>query len=157
MLSAAESPARFVETPVVWLRGRDASTALSMTSRFFWPSACSSKNFSRTFGPPTRYSSLKVSSFYVLYRSGERIGSVTHWQPSTNESCQFLPTSGLRLGGADDSSAMENSSRSAFFNPNAPAALLAVVSGFAVSAPRGRNQVACLARMRMCCCCPCCC
>ena len=106
---------------------------------------------------PIWYSSLTVSSFQVLYRSGERLGSVTHWQPSQNERCQFLPTRSFGHGGTDDSSAMENPSRPAFLFPTTSAALRAVRSGFFVSADGGRKVALRLERMRMCCCSPCCC
>ena len=122
---------------------------------FFAPPLARSKFSFLHLPVPIRYSSLTVSSFQVLYRSGERIGSVTRWQPSRNERCQFLPTPGFSPSGTDDSSAMENSSRPAPFAPTTTAALRAMVSGFFVSAPHGRNVTACPARMRMCCCRPC--
>jgi len=60
--------------------------------------------------------------------------------------------------GTDDSSAMENSSNSAFLLPTASVALCAAGSGFFVSAAGDRNVASySLQRMRMCCCCPCCC
>ena len=106
---------------------------------------------------PNRYSPLTVGSFQVLYRSGERLGSVTHWQPSQNERCQFLPIRSLGRAGTDDSSAMENSSNAAFFLPTASAALRAAGLGFFVLADGGQNVASRPARMRMCCCRPCCC
>ena len=105
---------------------------------------------------PNRCSPLTVGSYQVLYRSGERLGSVTHWQPSTNERCQFLPNRSSGRSGTDDSSTMENSSHPAFLLPTTPAAFRAVASGFFVSANGGRSVASRPARMRMCCCRPCC-
>ena len=130
---------------------------LAREKKYFAASLAHPKNSPVHLSLPNRYSPLTVGSFQVLYRSGERIGSVTHWQPSTNERCQFLPIRSFGRAGTDDSSAMENPSHPAFSPPTAPAALRAVVSGFFVSADGGRNVASRPARMRMCCCRPCCC
>ena len=130
---------------------------LTREKKYFAASLAHPKNSPVHLSLPTRYSPLTVGSFQVLYRSGERLGSVTHWQPSANERCQFLPIRSFGRAGADDPSTMKNLSRPAFFLPTTPVTFRAMGSDFFVSAGCGRNMAPRPARMRMCCCRPCCC
>ena len=61
---------------------------------------------------------LAAGSFQVLYRSGERLGSLTRWQPSTARKVPIPTHPRLGRAGTYESSAMENLPTSAFFHPD---------------------------------------